>query len=148
MQVWVDRGRPAIDAPARHSTSQLWAQTVDAILQTNGFGGFLSNFDASEHAFDPRYQLMVAICREHHDKPAATASQWAEWLADGVMAERFQNHRGVVKSPRAQATIIGSLFADYLDVELTVDGHPYHLLRAYPNGPTRSALYCFSEAER
>lgn len=142
---WVEAGRPRCEEPARHSTSQVWAGTVDAILRLGGFDGFLTNFESSEHAFDPRYQLMADICREHHAKPAATASRWAEWLADGLLEERFKDRRGNPKSARAKATIVGSLFTEYLDQAFTVDGKKLSLHRAYPDGPTHSAVYQFRE---
>jgi hypothetical protein len=51
---WVAAGRPPSESPARHSTSQRWTETIDAILRLGAFDGFLENFEASEHAFDPR----------------------------------------------------------------------------------------------
>jgi hypothetical protein len=52
-RTWLDQDRPGCENPARHSTSQLWASTLDAILRFAGFNGLLTNFKGSAHAFDP-----------------------------------------------------------------------------------------------
>ena len=143
---WVTAGRPDCERPARHSTGQAWAGTMDAILRLSGFDGFLTNFDESEHAFDPQYQLMLDICAEHRARPPSTAAQWADWLAD-PLAERFRDRNGNEKSTRGKATVVGRLFTGYLDAGFAVDGRRYELVRDYPEGSTRSATYRFREVE-
>ena len=142
---WVQAGKPECDEPARHSTSQSWAATIDAILRTSAYDGFLTNFEASEHAYDPRYQVMLEVAQLHHAKPPATSAEWVERLKDGPLEDRFRDRRGNPKSARACSTIVGSLFTEYLDARFSVDGKAYELARAYPNGPTRSPTYAFKQ---
>lgn len=133
---WVQAGKPECDEPARYSTSQAWAATIDAILRTSAYDGFLTNFEASEHAYDPRYQVMLEVAQLHHAKPAATSAEWVERLKDGPLEDRFKDRRGNPKSARACSTIVGSLFTEYLDARFSVDGKAYELARAYPHWPT------------
>ncbi len=145
VRAWLDADQPACEDPARHSTGQRWAATVDAILRLSGFDGFLTNFDASEHAFDGRYALMVEIAAEHHARPAATAADWAEWLGEGPLEERFKDRRGNLRTARARATIVGGLFNDYLDTTFDVDGKTFELVREEPSWARRSPTYGFRE---
>ena len=140
VQVWLDAGRPDCDAPAKHSTSQPWARTIDAILRLSGFDGFLTNFDESAHAFDPRYDLMLDIITAHQGKGPAPAASWVEWLED-LLADRFMDRRGQPKSARSKATIVGNLFRDYLDTRFVVHGERWRLSRTYPEGERRKPAY-------
>ena len=142
---WLDEGRPACEKPARHSTSQLWASTMDAVLRLSGFDGFLSNFEESTHAFDPRYELMLEIAQEHVGQPAGTAAEWAERLAGNVMEERFEDRHGNPRSSRSRATIMGSLFGEYLDTRFVVADRRHRLVREYPEGERRKPTYRFVE---
>ncbi len=142
---WLAASRPGCEAPARHSTSQRWASTIDAILRLSGFDGFLSNFEESSHAFDPRYDLVLEIAREHHGKPAANAAEWAELLAGNIMEDRFRDRNGNQKSARARATTMGSLFGEYLDERFVADGRRFRLVREYPEGEGRKPSYRFEE---
>ena len=142
---WVEAGKPACEEPARHSTSQSWAATIDAILRTSAFDGFLTNFEASEHAYDPRYRLMLEVAQLHHASPQATSAEWVDRLKTGPLEDRFKDRRGNLKSVRACSTIVGSLFTEYLDTRFSVDGRAYELVRDYPNGPTRSPTYAFKQ---
>jgi hypothetical protein len=144
VQAWVDAGRPGCDRPARHSTSQRWAATIDAILRFGGFGGFLTNLEASEHAFDERYQLMLEVVRDHWQRPPAAASQWAEWLAD-LLEDRFRDRHGQFRSARARATIVGTLFRDYLDTRFTVEGRRWAIVREHPDGATHPPTWAVRE---
>ncbi len=146
VQAWVDAGRPECEQPARHSTNQRWAATMDAILRLGGFDGFLTNMEESEHAFDPRYQLMLEIAREHHARRPGSASAWVEWL-EPILEDRFKDRRGNPRSARSKATIVGAMFRDYLDASFTVEGRRFELVRAYPGGPTHAPTYAFEGVE-
>ncbi|MCK6527690.1 hypothetical protein L6R50_09040 [Myxococcota bacterium] len=145
VQRWVAAGRPPCEEPARHSTSQTWAATVDAILRGSGFRGFLSNFQQSEHAFDPRYAVMLEIVEQHHHRPPAPAARWVELLEGGALADRFTDRGGHPKSPRAKANVVASLFAEYLDTAFPVEGKSYRLVREYPEGANHKPTYRFQE---
>ncbi|MBN1320526.1 MAG: hypothetical protein JXA87_06775, partial [Thermoleophilia bacterium] len=144
VQAWLDARRPECEAPARHSTGQRWAATMDAILRLAGFDGFLTNFEASEHAFDARYQVVEAIAQEHHLRPPATAAAWVAWLGE-ILEDRFKDRRGNPKSARACATIVGSLLRDYVDARFPVGERTFLLERAFPEGPTHQPTYGFRE---
>lgn len=137
---WVERGMPACEEPAQHSTSQPWASTMDAILRLAGFDGFLTNLEASEHAFDPRYDLVKDIVRAHRHAPAGTAADWVERL-EPMLVERFRDRYGNPRSARAKATIVGSLFTEYLDATFEVDGKRFLMQRTYPEGSGRKPSY-------
>jgi hypothetical protein len=137
---WVRAGRPIPEDAAEHSTNQTWAATIDAILRSAGFDGFLSNFDASEHLFDPRYALVAEIVREHHGKGPLAPARWVP-LLESVLEERFRDGRGNAKSARAKATLVGGLFTDYLDARFEVDGAEFAVVREYPEGTGKSPTY-------
>ena len=144
VQAWLEAGRPSCERPARHSTSQRWAATIDAILRFGGFEGFLTNLEASEHAFDERYQLMLEVIRDHAQRPPAAASQWAEWLAE-LLEDRFHDRHGQLRSARSRATIVGTLFRDYLDTRFTVDGRRWAIVREHPDGATHPPTWAVRE---
>jgi hypothetical protein len=146
VNAWIEVGKPGCEKPAMHSTSQAWAATIDAILRLSGFDGFLTNFEESAHAFDPRYELMLDIITEHRGKPAAPAAGWVERL-DEQLGERFRDRRGNAKSARAKSTIVGNLFREYLDTRFVVEGKSWHLVRSYPEGEKRKPAYHFEGAE-
>jgi hypothetical protein len=100
--------------------------------------------EESEHAFDPRYQLMLEIAQAHHRKPASAASAWVEWL-ESILEDRFTDRHGKPRTARSKATIVGAMFRDYLDASFTVEGRNYELVRAYPEGPTHPPTYGFRE---
>lgn len=139
---WVAAGRPGCESPARHSTSQPWAEAIDAILRLGGFDGFLTNFEASEHAFDPRYELMAEIAREHHGRGTLTPSEWVPHL-EGILEDRFRDGRGQARSARARATIVGSLFTDYVGTRFEADGGAVEVVRVAPPAAKRSPAYGF-----
>jgi len=78
---WVRADRPMPRETATHSVSQLWAATIDAILQHSGYHGFLTNLD--ETTFNPEFELMTEICSAH---PGVEKTP-AEWAA--VLVEDF-----------------------------------------------------------
>lgn len=143
VQVWLDQGRRLDTAVAQHSVSQRWAQTIDAILRGNGLNGFLSNFDESMHAFDEDYVRIMEICRFHNAQSPRTASEWADLLKDDVMEGRFKDRRGNLKSAQSRATIMGSLFASYLESPFNLEGVRYRIVRDYPRGETHSPTFHF-----
>jgi len=144
VQLWLDSGRPACEKPARHSTSQVWASTLDGILRLSGFDGFLTNFEESAHAFDPRYELMLDIVAEHRGKSPAPAAVWVDRLQE-QLADRFKDRRGNPKSTRARSTIVGNLFREYLDTRFVVEGQGWRLVRTFPEGEARKPAYHFEE---
>lgn len=115
VRAWVEAGRPMPEDPARHSTSQRWAATIDAILRHAGMPGFLSNFAESEHAFDPDYAAVRDMAATHHADGMHTAREWAEILVCGALSEKLRDRRGEPKSQKAQETIVGLLLGQYLD---------------------------------
>jgi hypothetical protein len=140
VQRWIDAGRPLSESPARHSVSQRWAATIDGVLAHAGFPGFLSNFEASEHAFDPRYELMVEIVRRFAGREPMTAGQWAGVLGE-VLEDRFRERGGGERSERAKATIVGALFTEYADARFEVDGKMWRLERGWPEGQGRPGVW-------
>lgn len=147
VQTWIDLGRPLIAHPVRHSTSNLWAAAMDSILRTNGFVGFLSNFEDSLHDFDPTWELVHDIALTHRDRSAAYAAEWVTRLEESGHTERFRDRRGLERTPRARATVVGALFSEYLDCVFTVDGAPVRLVRHYPAGPDHKPAYQFITLE-
>ncbi len=140
VQRWIDAGQPLSESPARHSVSQRWAATIDGVLAHAGFPGFLSNFEASEHAFDPRYEVMVEIVRQFAGREPMTAGQWAGVLGE-VLEDRFRERGGGERSERAKATIVGALFTEYADARFEVDGKMWRLDRAWPEGQGRPGVW-------
>ena len=135
---WDEAGRPL--GSANHSTSRRWAATIDGILRVSGLEGFLTNFARSEHAFDPRFEMVAEIARQFVGEPAVTAATWADRL-EPWLGDRFVGSGGVRKSDRARATIVGRLFTEYLGVD--VGGR--QLVREYPDGATHSPVYGFTK---
>ncbi len=140
MRRWIDAEKPLSEVPARHSTGHRWAATIDGILAHAGMPGFLSNFEASEHAFDPKYEVMLDIVRAHRERDPMTAGQWAGVLGD-ALEERFKDRYGHIRSERARATIVGALFSEYADARFEVDGVAYRLERSWPEGTGRPAVW-------
>ncbi|MDP2309919.1 MAG: hypothetical protein Q8P18_28130 [Pseudomonadota bacterium] len=144
---WGNAGRPIPEDAATHSTSRRWAATIDAILRVAGFDGFLSNFDDSEHAFDPDYALLADVCATHHASEPKTASEWAAALVGGLLEERLTDGRGNAKPARAQATLVGQLFGAYLDgTTFPVGEARYRLRRDLPR-KGHPPVYCFEPDE-
>jgi hypothetical protein len=140
VQRWMDAERPLAEVPARHSTGHRWAATIDGILAHAGLPGFLSNFEASEHAFDPKYAVMLEIVRGFAGREPMTAGAWAGVLGE-VLEDRFKDRSGGARSERARATIVGALFAEYSDARFEVDGVNYRLAREWPEGLGRPAVW-------
>ena len=145
VQAWVNAGRPRCESPARHSTSQAWAATMDGILRLSGFDGFLTNFDESTHAFDPNWEAMMDACQRFQTARFAPASEWAERLAEGPLEERFTDRRGNIKSKRSRSTIVGHLFRSYLGEQLELDGKSFFLVAEHPRGKSNPPVYGFRE---
>lgn len=141
---WVGAGRPVCESPAKHSTSQPWAETIDAILRMGAFDSFLTNFERSEHAFDPRYELMAEVAREHHQRGLLQSAEWVPHI-ETMFEERFRDRRGQVRSARAKATIVGSMFSEYLGTRFELDDRLVEIVRDWPQGTRRSAAYGFKQ---
>jgi hypothetical protein len=146
VQRWMEAGKPLAEVPARHSTGHRWAATIDGILAHAGLPGFLSNFEASEHAFDPKYAVMLDIVRAFAGREPMTPGEWAGVLGD-LLEDRFKDRGGQQRSERAKATIVGALFTEYADARFEVDGVSYRLVREWPEGVGRSAVWAVAAAE-
>lgn len=142
---WVEAGRPMPPDAARHSTGQKWAGTIDAILRHAGMTGFLSNFEESEHAFDPDYAAVRDIAAAHHGDGFHTAGEWAGVLVHGALSDKLRDRRGDAKPPRAQATIVGQLLGQYLDETFDTPDGPFVLRRDEPR-KGHPPLYGFDPA--
>ena len=136
---WLEAGRPIPEAPARHSTSQPWAQTIDAILRHAGLSGFLTNI---EDSVDPKHALLSAIARTQHHRGLLRPSEWVDHL-EALLAERFHDRGGQPRTDRAKATIVGTLFCDALGSRFPVADGRVELVRAWPEGTRRSPAYGF-----
>jgi len=142
----IEAGKLELEKPATHSVGQKWAETIDGILRCSEFHGFLDNFDESEHAFDQDYQFLAEICIAHNGQAAMTASEWAALLVDNILEARLKNKLGKPKPIRSQATIMGSLFNQYLDSPIKVDSGEY-LLVCEDHGEGHPNTYCFKRLE-
>lgn len=145
IRAWVEAGRPMPKDAARHSTSQKWAATIDAILRHAGLLGFLSNFSASEHAFDPEFEVVQDIAAEHHDLESCTAEDWASVLSNGNLVEKLRDHRGTLKSIRSRATIVGRLFSSYANTTFETPAGRFVLVQHTPRKGHKS-VYGFEAA--
>ncbi|MFA6253478.1 MAG: bifunctional DNA primase/polymerase [Patescibacteria group bacterium] len=142
----IEAGKIELEKPATHSVGQKWAETIDGILRCSEFHGFLDNFDESEHAFDQDYQFLAEICLAHRDHAPMTASDWAALLAENILEARLKNKMGKPKPMRSQATIVGSLFNQYLDSPITIDSGRY-LLTCEEHGAGHPNTYYFKRLE-
>ena len=142
----IEAGKIELEKPATHSVGQKWAETIDGILRCSDFHGFLDNFDESEHAFDQDYQFLAEICLAHKDHAPMTASDWASLLAENILEARLKNKMGKPKPMRSQATIVGSLFNQYLDSPITIDSGRY-LLTCEEHGAGHPNTYYFKRLE-
>lgn len=140
VQRWLEAGKPLAVVPARHSTGHRWAAYIDGMLTHAGLEGFLSNFEASEHAFDPKYAVMLEIASKFAGREPMTAGEWAGVLGE-VLEDRFKDRNGQLKTERARATIVGALFSEYADARFEVEGVSYGLVREWPEGVGRPAVW-------
>jgi hypothetical protein len=141
---WRELGRPTVARPARHSTNQLWARTIGAILDANQLHGYLDNLESSLHACDPEWELVRELAAAHRDRPSAYASEWVTRLKEGGQTERFYDRTGLERTERAKATMVGTLFSGYLNVTFDVDGETVQLQRHYPEGKDKKPAYQFA----
>lgn len=132
VESWKNAGRPIPSSSACHSVNQVWAETIDGILTSNGFGGFLSNFDSSQEELDADFSIMENICEKHHDSPPLKALEWAETAYEELESKLTYN--GKEKKKQAKATITGNMFSTYLGKTFTVHGEGEFVLRAERDG--------------
>jgi hypothetical protein len=126
--------------------SQRWARTIDAILQHNGYEGFLANLDESRHAFDADYDTVQAICATYHQKDAMTPAQWAKLLVDNILADKL-TARGTPNEARSRATKVGQLFVQFVGAEFTVEDGRFRLTVAESIKSHRSKFYGFERVD-
>ncbi len=143
---WVDAGKPLGVTPARHSTNQRWAATIDGVLQHAGLEGFLTNLAESEHAFDEDYDALRDVCAAHHGEGFHTPGEWAPILLAGALTERLRDARGNPKSAKSQETTVGMLFRSYIDDTLVTDAGTFVVTAREPH-KGRSVLYGFVPQE-
>ena len=108
---WLKAGRPLPSQPAQHSVSNEWAATIDAILQFNGYTGFLTNFEDATADADLDFHELLEICEVCQGEPKKTALAWAKCLSEkGLLRDQLYDlDSGFPKSDQAQATIVGTL---------------------------------------
>lgn len=146
VMAWLQAGRPRPQSPAKHSTSNAWATTIDAILAHSGRGRFLDGYEAAMAAFDPNHEWMSEVARamvaaEHC--PAYTDA-WVSRIELAGLAERFKDKNGRDRTPRAKATILGALFNEYAGKTFTYPEGSIKLTQDFPRGPTAKPLYSFT----
>lgn len=146
VESWLAAEKPMPVTPARHSTDQCWAETIDGVLQHAGFEGFLSNLSESEHAFDEDYDALRDVCAAHHGDGFHTSAEWAAVLVDGALRERLRDPRGNALSPKSQSTRVGQLFSPYLDEAFTVDDGVF-VLREHVPRKGHPSIYGFVPQE-
>jgi hypothetical protein len=138
---WLAAGRKR--GVAKHSVNQTWASTVDGILRHSGYVGLLSNLEKAQQAADPKYNMLLDICEEHHAKPLCNASDWGKALVTGVLREQLVDRNGLQKSSRSQSTTIGMLFTPYVSKLFTLQsGKVYTLTSVQEHNPPQ-ILYAF-----
>lgn len=138
---WIEAGKPPCEEDPRHSINQSWALEIGAILEYSGLRGFLSNMKESQERFDPDFETMMEIVEKHHGIGKEMKPQeWAALLQEDVLEERLRNRRGEPKSLRAQATIVGTLFKQYVGVTFETTKGAF-VLRCKDLGRGHGTLY-------
>ncbi|TNE88691.1 MAG: hypothetical protein EP330_13770 [Deltaproteobacteria bacterium] len=141
---WVEAGRPRCEEPARHSTSQLWAGSIDAMLRLSGFQGFLDNFEIVAQSYDPNFDIVCAVARAGWQLEAAGAMEWGERLGSSALFDVCHDRKGQRRTPRTRAVLIGKLFSGYVGQRIPVDDDiRVELFSEQPRGRTHSAVYGF-----
>lgn len=141
---WVRAGRPMPATPMTHSVGNRWAATIDAILQHNGYLGFLTNLD--DRAFDDDFSVMAEICAAHWKRGSMAPNQWAGVLSEDLLKHRLTD-QGQPKPERSQATIVGQLFRRFAGETFDVDGVAFELRMSDPGKRHASRQYCFKPLE-
>jgi hypothetical protein len=60
-----------------------------------------------------------------------------------ILEDRFRDGRGQARSARARATIVGSLFTDYVGTRFELEGKAVEVVRIAPAAAKRSPEYGF-----
>jgi len=138
---WLKAGRPLPSQPAQHSVSNEWAATIDAILQFNGYTGFLTNFDDATADADLDFHELLEICEVCQGEPKKTALAWAKCLSEkGLLRDQLYDlDSGFPKSDQAQATIVGTLFTKYVGWELPCPSGIF-CIRSTPRGKSHASV--------
>ena len=140
---WLSAGRPLAPNPAKHSTSNLWAKSIDAILHHAGRGRLLENYDAVMQQYDPNHEWMLDVALKMWDYPPGSASDWVIRLEHHGITDRFKDKFGRDRETRAKATILGALLNEYAGKAFVgSDGTVVQLIQEM-NAHTKKPLYSF-----
>jgi len=135
---WNEAGRPPAAHPARHTVSQAWAATIDAILQHADFPGFLANFEDAQQELDPEYQTLRELLAARNEV-ARTPSEWALWVEKHIPESSIAT--AIAKmATRGKATYLGRLLAYLENRTIKDNGVIYRLTSKDPTGH-RSRTY-------
>lgn len=111
---WKDEGCPYPTNPATHSISTDWARTVDAILKTNGYDGFLSNFGSSEIEYLVEDDSMTKVFNSFCDVGHLTPVEWVSKLKDHeILSKLYKKPDGSLKNERSASTSLGIYFKKF-----------------------------------
>jgi len=145
VQSWNDAGRPPALHPARHTVSQEWAATIDAILRHAGYPGFLANFETAQREFDPDYQALRELLAAR-DNECRTPSEWVTRIKDQIPESSIA--AAIEKMPtRGKATYVGSLLMRLQNRTIEDGGVAYRLTTTEPTGH-RSRAYILQPVEQ
>ena len=81
---------------------------------------------------------MAEVARDHHQRGVLTSADWVPHLE--VL---FQDRHGKARSARAKATIVGSMFTDYVGTRFELDDRAVEVVRDRPQGQRRTPAYGF-----
>jgi len=132
---WINAGKPMDIYPrlATHSTGIEWAKTVDAILRTNGYMGYLTNFDTTSQDCSDEYIELKTLCEKYPDQKL-TSTEWLQHCRmNDVFHEQFMNGYSL-RNERSAATQIGIIFGRYLGRRFVINETKYLLRKRLSSG--------------
>lgn len=132
---WVEAGQPRRPRPARHSTNDAWAATIDGILLQAGYDGFLANWDEASEATDPQAQLLHGFANTLWREEPAYASEWVGRIAQAGLQGPWKQDA----SQKSRETSFANLFNRYRGRTFEVAGGVVTLRRE----DGRKPLYAF-----
>lgn len=141
---WLEAGQPWPKDPARHSTSNTWAGTIDAILAFHGLGRFLVGYDDAMNQLDAGYEWMAEVAARVFDFPPAHAADWVIRIEQAGFSDRFKDKFGRERNARSKAILLGSIFNEYAGKLFALeDGRRVKLVQQFPRGTMHKAIYGF-----